>query len=53
MIDVDGDGVPDLARQVSLECAAEKGRTLACLETWAREAHGWRRLARAEIGPCG
>lgn len=53
LIDVDGDGSADLARQVSLECAAEKGKTLACLETWAREAGTWRRLARAEIGPCG
>ena len=53
LIDVDGDGEADLARQVSLECGAERGRSLACLETWAREPSGWRRLARAEIGPCG
>jgi hypothetical protein len=52
-IDVDGDGEADIARQVTLECGAERGRRLACLETWARELDGWRRVARAEIGPCG
>jgi len=52
LVDVDGDGEPDLARRLSFECAAEKGRRLACLETWVRDVDGWRRLARAEIGPC-
>ena len=52
LVDIDGDGEPDLARRLSFECSAEKGRRLACLETWVRDLDGWRRLARAEIGPC-
>lgn len=52
LIDADGDGQPDLARQLSLECSADRGHSAACLETWVRDPGGWRRVARAEIGPC-
>jgi hypothetical protein len=53
LIDIDGDGVADLARHLTLECGADRGRSQACLETWRRDPSGWRRIARAEIGPCG
>ncbi len=57
-IDVDGDGRADLARQLTLECGSARGRSLACVETWVRDEgtgkeDGWRRVMRAEVGPCG
>jgi hypothetical protein len=52
LIDLDGDGEADLARRLTLECGLTGGRSTACVETWARDESGWKRVARAEVGPC-
>jgi hypothetical protein len=54
-IDIDGDGIPDLARYVVYNCRTPKttnpdGDT--CIETWGREGVSWRLIERVEFPPC-
>src|SRR5262249_8234464 len=52
LIDLDGGGGPELGRGLPLECGLTRGGTTAWVERWARDESGWRRVARAEVGPC-
>jgi hypothetical protein len=54
-VDVDGDGIADLARYVVYNCHTARTRSAdgdTCLETWARESGAWRVVERAEFPPC-
>jgi hypothetical protein len=54
-IDVDGDGVPDLARYVIYNCRTARTTSPdgdTCIETWGREGTSWRLIERAEFPPC-
>jgi hypothetical protein len=53
-IDVDGDGVADLAHYQFHTCGrrAVSDDSAACFETWERVAGSWRRLERAEFPMC-